>query len=254
MTAIGLGERTLAGVDVAKGHWIAAIEHPDGRAELRLISAFRDLTDRLPGGSLIVVDMPIGLPDRIVGTGRAAEQATRNVLRNRRSSVFSMPGRAVVEAHGIRMRTRLSIAEAFVRAGQLARTLSDPPRGISIQGFGLLPYVAEIDALLRVDRDLAGRVFEGHPELAFAVLNDGAEMEFAKTNPAGLAERHDLLVRHGIGPELLAAALPRPAAEDDWLDACVLLLVARRVAAGVALSFPDPPERDRFGLPIAIRA
>jgi predicted RNase H-like nuclease len=36
------------------------------------------------------------------------------------------------------------------------------------------------------------------------------------------------------------------------LDALACAAVARRIAAGVARPFPDPPERDAFGLPMAI--
>ena len=38
------------------------------------------------------------------------------------------------------------------------------------------------------------------------------------------------------------------------LDALACAAIARRIAANRAQPFPDPPERDRFGLPIAIWA
>ncbi len=46
----------------------------------------------------IAVDMPIGLPDRIEGSGRAAERAVRPLLGPRQSSVFTIPARAAIEA------------------------------------------------------------------------------------------------------------------------------------------------------------
>jgi predicted RNase H-like nuclease len=75
-----------------------------------------------------------------------------------------------------------------------------------------------------------------------------------RVHEPGMVERRARLRAAGLVPSLLAGPAPRGAGEDDRLDACALLVVARRVAAGVALCFPDPPERDRFGLPIAIRA
>jgi predicted RNase H-like nuclease len=47
---------------------------------------------------------------------------------------------------------------------------------------------------------------------------------------------------------------PRGAAADDLLDALACAAIARRVHAGVAVPFPDPPLRDQFGLPVAIWA
>jgi Protein of unknown function (DUF429) len=41
---------------------------------------------------------------------------------------------------------------------------------------------------------------------------------------------------------------------DDLLDALACAAVARRIHAGTARPFPDPPERDAFGLPMAIWA
>jgi predicted RNase H-like nuclease len=41
---------------------------------------------------------------------------------------------------------------------------------------------------------------------------------------------------------------------SDLIDACAAAWTAIRVARREAVSFPDPPERDAFGLPIAIWA
>jgi predicted RNase H-like nuclease len=40
----------------------------------------------------------------------------------------------------------------------------------------------------------------------------------------------------------------------DLIDACAAASTAIRVARREAVLFPDPPERDAFGLPIAIWA
>jgi predicted RNase H-like nuclease len=47
---------------------------------------------------------------------------------------------------------------------------------------------------------------------------------------------------------------PSGAGQDDLLDALACAAVARRIHAGMARPFPDPPERDPFGLPMAIWA
>jgi predicted RNase H-like nuclease len=141
----------------------------------------------------------------------------------------------------------------------MAKTTSDPPRGVSIQAFGIFSKIREIDALLIARPDLRGRVFESHPEVAFCRLNGDRAMRLPKKikgaiNPAGMAERKALLCRHGYDPAFLDQAPPRGAAADDFLDAAAMMLIAGRVASGKATPFPNPPLTDRFGIPIAIWA
>ncbi|ALN71550.1 DUF429 domain-containing protein [Aureimonas sp. AU20] len=254
------GTRALAGVDGCRGGWIAALERPGEACALLVAPRFADLLAALPADAILAVDMPIGLPERIDGAGRAAEIAARPLLTpGRRSSLFSIPARAAVEAGAGPFADAAARADAYRRVCARAREASEPPRAVSIQGFGLFPRILELDALLRAEPALARRVFESHPEIAFARLNGGEAMRHSKkrggrVHEEGAAERRRLLMAKGLPPELLSAALPRGAGEDDRLDACVLLLVARRLARGEATSLPDPPERDGFGLPVAIWA
>jgi predicted RNase H-like nuclease len=53
---------------------------------------------------------------------------------------------------------------------------------------------------------------------------------------------------------LVESAPPRGAAADDLLDALACAAIARRIHAGVAKPMPDPPQRDAYGLPMAIWA
>ena len=58
----------------------------------------------------------------------------------------------------------------------------------------------------------------------------------------------------GCRPRLSTAAPPKGAAADDLIDALACAAIARRLHAGSARPFPDPPPRDAFGLPMAIWA
>jgi predicted RNase H-like nuclease len=170
----------------------------------------------------------------------------RRLLGQRQSSVFSVPSRAAIEAGEYRDACRLALAT------------SDPPRAVSKQLFMIAPKIREVDALLRGKRALIGRVFEVHPEVAFWRLNGEralAEPKKVKGRPyePGLALRRELLTSAGIPGEALAAVLTGAGA-DDVLDALAGAVVARRLHAGTARSFPDPPPRDAFGLPMAIWA
>lgn len=234
----------IAGVDGCKAGWIAAILDLSTTAPpiLRVVPSFAELLAGTP--ALIAVDMPIGLPDRIDGSGRGPEQLVRSLLGQRQSSVFSIPARTAVEA--------LDYGEACQRA----LAASQPPRKVSQQGFHLFPRIREIDGLLRADAALCERIYEVHPELAFATMR-GAPLIHPKkikgtVNPAGMAERQALLVAAGLPPQTVRAQPPKGAAPDDALDALAALVVARHILAGRGKPFPDPPRRDSHGLPIAI--
>jgi threonine dehydratase len=236
----------IAGVDGCKAGWVAALTDSAGneRPILRVVAKFADLFDGANSPELVAVDMPIGLPDRVAGSGRGPEQLIRPRLGQRQSSVFSIPARAAVHATD------------YAQACRLAQETSMPPRKVSKQGFHLFPKIREIDALLRTRPLLRERVFEVHPELAFATMR-GEALTHAKKikgaiNPLGMAERRRLLIAAGIPPASANAKPPRGAAADDALDALAALVVARHMLAGRGMSFPDPPGRDSHGLPIAI--
>src|SRR5690606_21121617 len=130
-----------------------------------------------------------------------------------------------------------------------------------IQGFGLFRKIRELDGWLRQGQgqSRSGRVVEAHPELAFWRLNGRRPPSRPKKGKGvpsgpGLGERAALRATAGPAPGLLETP-PTPAlgaARDDLLDACAMLTVARRLAAGTVESFPPHPPRDRFGLPVAI--
>ena len=235
----------VAGVDGCPAGWIAVFRDLSGRQppRVRVVPAFADLLAAPECPVRIAVDMPIGLPARIEGPGRVAEQAVRPLLGPRQSSVFSIPGRDAVHA------------DDYAAACRLALETSDPPRKVSRQAFMIFPKIREIDRLM--DAGLAERVYETHPEVAFWRLNGRAPMARPKkvkgrVNPAGIAERVGLLVGRGYDPAFLALTPPKGAAVDDFIDAAVSALIAERLWRGEARPLPDPPGRDARGLPVAI--
>ncbi len=237
----------LAGVDGCTGGWLAAFVRPaGGEARLRIVPRFAELLAAPENPAVIAVDMPIGLPARVGVGGRAAENAIRPLLGARQSSVFSVPSREAIYAADYR------------EACRIAQTTSDPPRKVSKQLFNIAPRVRELDQALR-DSDAAARVFEVHPELAFWRLNGHralTEPKKVRSRPygPGLALRRSLLLAAGFADDVLVAAPPKGAAADDLLDALACAAIARRLHAGVAEPFPNPPPRDALGLPMAIWA
>lgn len=255
MTAL---KSVLVGVDGCKAGWIA-VKHEDDALSVEVTTSFAALLAALLEDAVVAVDMPIGLPEFSPRGGRGPEALVRPLLGQRQSSVFSIPSRAAVYADTDGFTTIDAWYSAHRKASEIAKTTSDPPRGVSIQAFGIFSKIREIDALLIARPDLRGRVFESHPEVAFCRLNGGRAMRLPKKikgaiNPAGMAERKALLCRHGYDPAFLDQAPPRGAAADDFLDAAAMMLIAGRVASGKAMPFPNPPLTDRFGIPIAIWA
>lgn len=236
----------VAGVDGCKGGWIAAIWDLSGKAapEFRVVPSLQALLGAPDAPALLAIDMPIGLPEKISAAGRGPERLIRPLLGERQSSVFSIPSRPAVHAPD------------YASACDLALATSQPPRKVSKQGFHLFPKIRELDALLRAEGGLRERVFEVHPELAFATMH-GAPLTHPKkirgvVNPAGMEERRSLLIAAGLPPATVLARPPRGAAADDALDALAALVVAGHIAAGRGKPFPDPPGRDSHGLPVAI--
>jgi predicted RNase H-like nuclease len=252
-----LSDRAAAGVDGCKAGWVAVIREPGQAAYTCVIGSFAALIEMLPGDAAVAVDMPIGLPDFTHHGGRGPETLVRRFLGERQSSVFSIPSRAAVYATDEEFMTVERWYEAHRLASDVARETSDPPRGVSIQAFGIFSKIRELDRLLLARQELRGRIIESHPEAAFWRLNGGAAMALPKkikgrVNPSGMEERKALLARCGHDRAFLDRPPPRGAAEDDVLDAAAVMLVAERFIRGEAVSFPDPPGIDGLGNPVAI--
>lgn len=246
-----------AGVDGCKAGWIAIVRPAGGEPETAVFPSFAALIGTLPDNTTIAVDMPIGLPERAGAGGRGPETLVRRHLGERQSSVFSIPARAAIYAETGPFASADDWYAAHRRASAVARATSEPPRGVSIQAFGIFSKIREIDTLLRERPILRARIVESHPEIAFWRLNAGSAMRLPKkiggcVNPAGMAERRALLAENGLPRAFLDRAPPRGAAADDYLDACAMLLVAERRARGEAVPFPDPPLSDAHGIVMAI--
>jgi predicted RNase H-like nuclease len=240
----------VAGADGCPAGWAVVLLDLAGKQppQLMVCGTIDDLLRRpeLPG--IIAVDMPIGLPETVGPGGRGPESELRSRLGDRQSSVFSIPARPAI------------YAENYEDACQRALETSDPPRKISKQAFFLFPKIRELDTRLRKDLGLAMILRECHPEGAFMMMNGGIPLEEPKKvksapHPPGIALRKQLLREAAAFDDaFLDQRPPRDVGVDDFLDACACAHVARRIARKQAVSFPERPERDAHGIPMAIWA
>jgi predicted RNase H-like nuclease len=246
-----------AGVDGCRGGWIAAHGSSSDAVSAAVFPTLSALCKALGDASLIAIDMPLGLPERIDGSGRGPEQAIRPLLGARQSSVFAIPARSAIYAVDPQPQGLPALLEGHRLSSSVALAHSDPPRGVAFQTFNIFPKIREADRLLLANPDWIGRMREVHPELAFWRMNGSAPLQHpkkirGKLNPAGSEERRALLERHGIPDEKLRSPVPRGAAADDWLDALACYVSASRMLQGKARSYPPVPARDARGIPAAI--
>jgi predicted RNase H-like nuclease len=195
-----------------------AIEISDLRFNQALVTrSFAELIATYPAGTVVAVDIPIGLPE----TGRRpGDQQARDFVGSRRSSVFFTPTR------------------------QLLETPWAAGLGISKQTHNLGPRIFEVESAL------SERIYEVHPEVSFAAMK-GRPLETSKLSWNGLVERRALLAAQGILlPNELGLAGAAP--PDDLLDAAAAAWSAHRIATGQAMTLPATPSLDPNGRPIAI--
>ncbi len=222
---------TVLGVDACKSGWIG-ITLTGGAATAHFARSIEELAKAAGDVAVTAIDMPIGLPDRGV---RQADLAARDFLRARRSSVFMTPVRATL---GVSPHEKASAVNRE-HTGQ----------GMSIQAYGLLPKIAQVDAWLPSAR---GRVVEVHPEVSFTELaGPDTDLEPKKTW-AGANQRAALLTAAGFDLATTFGDAGRRAAVDDLLDAAVAAWTAHRVLTGAAISLPTTPETFSDGIEAAI--
>lgn len=237
--ALDRTERAAAGVDGCRAGWLCAAIDDAGDCSFVLERSFRRLISALGEASLVLVDMPIGLP--LPGqSGRECDALARSAIAPRGSTVFAPPGRAALAA---------PTYESACRANQ-----QEHGRKISLQSWNIAPKIDEVDRFLRGDA-VRPPIREMHPELAFWALNGREALRTRKKSPAGVEARLTVLSRHfpparASYERCLAATARRDVARDDIIDALVGAVTARRAPA--LESFPALPPRDAFGLPMEI--
>jgi predicted RNase H-like nuclease len=223
----------LAGIDGYKRGWVAAIEVRPGETVVNAYPDFKSILDD-ETLTLIIIDIPIGLLEH---GARTCDVAARHLLgRARGSSVFPSPLRTMLEA---------GTWEEACR-----RRVEQEGKKCSMQVAGILPKIREVDQSMTPA--MQQRVREGHPELCFAMMNEGKPMRFNKRTQHGQVERLNLLLSHF--PDITMHLGTITGARTDILDAYACLWTAGRAANGKAMSLTLETEVDGKGLKAEIIA
>jgi predicted RNase H-like nuclease len=228
------------GVDGCRAGWFA-LTLSDRKVQDRAVySSFGELMEHCGEASLILIDIPIGLPD----TGpRLCDTLARRLLGgSASSSVFPVPCRKAV------------YAADYGEANRLNRRVLG--RGVSMQTWNICGRIREVDEYLVAGPPAGPRIRESHPELCFRSLQGSVRISHSKKRAEGILERLELLQTHYPGSEkLYRSALSeysrKDLSPDDILDALVLAVTAH-VFKRCLVSVPAKGQTDESSLPMEI--
>jgi predicted RNase H-like nuclease len=229
----------FVGVDACKKGWFGVSIDRDKSWDIAIFASVRDLWNAWQPVGLLLIDIPIGLPDN--GKRRCDIEA-RKLLEKRAASVFPVPCRQALYADSYKKACRINKKKLGVK--------------LSIQTWNIAGKIREVDDLLCKNEKARRCMRESHPEICFWALAGQRPMTHYKKSDRGFAERLRLLDR--INPEtgkIVNSALKRflrkDLARDDILDAIVLGISAASGKKSL-VTIPKNPPRDSMGLPMEI--
>ena len=207
----------VLGVDGCRSGWVGVVLAPARPVVAVLGATIGPLVEAACAAAGPIEAVGIDMPIHPPEAGsRPADLAARAHLGRKASSIFLTPVRSALAA------------PSYADACAVSRALHG--RAISRQAWALRKKILEVGAWL-----------------------PGAPIMAGKRSPEGLAARRHALSDAGI-PAPIDLAEARGVAPDDVLDAAAVAWSARRIVAGQARSFPDPPERLADGRLAAIWA
>lgn len=233
------------GVDACKAGWIGVgLDDGDGVKVEIVRGEFRDLLDCFRGACLILVDMPIGLPEYGKPSSRACDTEARRLLGDRRSSVFRVASKRFIKAAmentdwGFGKKDD-EVKDRYDKSKKcLNRQLGDKGSFTS-QEFYIIPKMNEVDNALPLAEGDSREVREAHPEVCFMALSEENQpMSHKKSEPLGFWQRFRVARRNlqnvsGIDVVDVFEETRRKesrksqVADDDILDALVLAITAK---------------------------
>ena len=235
----------FVGVDGCPCGWFSVGMTPNGGYMMKAFLKFDELVNYYKEAKLILVDAPIGLPER--GEGRRCDiEARKKLPVGRKSSVFPTPTRDTA-------RTVEQFPNDYERAKRIEKKRAN--KWLNKQSFYITFGIAEVNNLMlgQAGNDVP-QIREVHPEICFWALNKGQSMRVKKTKEEGIKER--LSVLQMVEPRAwtifkkASSRIPEARVKkDDILDALVAAVTARRGwQSGGLQMLPESPDKDSKGL------
>jgi predicted RNase H-like nuclease len=228
----------VVGVDGCRTGWLAVTLSRRGASKSRIFPDMAALWSAYSRADLILMDIPIGLPD--AANDRDCDRAARKVLGPRRASVFPVPCRPAVYAPNY---------DAAIKINEQVTG-----KRIFRATWNLIPRMRQMDDLLQSEPQARMVIREAHPEVLFWGLNQGRPMAFAKKEAAGEAERLEVLQRVYSRARFhfleIKETLPKGSASPDDLVDALAVAVTGLVGGRELKTFPETPVRDAYGLPM----
>ncbi len=236
----------FVGVDACPRGWFSIGLNTADDHELEVFSSFEKLLDHYSDAKLILVDIPIGLPED--GRGRKCDGvAWRKLGWPRGMSVFPTPTRQAAHQAAKSPRDHDTATKVEMQFSG---------KGLSSQTFGIARKIAEVDqALLNTDRKANPEIREVHPEFCFWALNNGWPLKYGKTDKKGECERLSVLREvdacvDAVFRNACTKYLRKDAKRDDVIDALVAAVTAKMGWPHQFKTLPKKPKRDPKGLPM----
>jgi predicted RNase H-like nuclease len=223
----------VVGLDACKHGWVGVVLDAGKVADVVCERTIGEAVTAAGPVAVVGIDIPQGFP---VATKREAERLVAPVVGPRRSSLFATPPRDAL------------LAATYAEANRLCAERVG--WGLSAQAYALRARVLEVDAWLPSSPAPA---YECFPELSFRTMG-GRPLPDPKSSWAGASHRRALLLDEGLRLDGDLGLSGKRVAPDDVLDAAAVAWTASRIAAGTAVSYPDPPEEVDGGRLAAIWA
>ena len=235
----------FVGVDGYHGGWVSVGYSDSGEYELKAFPRFDELVEYYHAAKLILVDMPIGLPEG--GKVRHCDPEARRKLGDKRSRVFPVP-------------TRKALTYLADNPGDWEGTRAveqcAAKKSLSTQTLAIMPKIKAVDRVMQSRKPNANpEIREIHPEICFWALNNRHPMKSKKQEPEGIEDRLCVLEPKWMEPrarEILKVArakfIESCVADDDILDALAAAVTARRGWPDQLKTLPKNPQPDGKGL------
>ena len=243
------------GVDDCKAGWIG-VGLDDGKSwEVKVCGKFCDLLVHFGDACIVLVDMPIGLHEDGKPRFRACDREARELLEQRKFSVFPTPSKRLLDK---------VMNKEWEREDASEWSCKEWGRKINAQEFGIYRKTHEInEALACRGENASPKVRESHPEFCFLALSKKRQPMLHKKSVRDGRDERLATLRHraqdvndididSIFTEARRKYAKGQVANDDILDALALAITAKIVSqnGGRLGTLPENPPTDSKGLPM----